>query len=236
VDVVLPAVQHREVADGGIRFGLDQATFDRWWASAINPEDGEEFVHLLGGNMVGARFVCALDLLKDSASSGDNIVRAYCLAKELPEAAAREHIQRLNAQMLFDDPSVQTLIDRVTYRGERAARNRIANLAAARLEKLYRDSETGELEHDAEFQSAVLGNSAKFLGIHAREKETEARRRERSAVRQSIERGRLREKEVGRIPTVEEAVGFLHMLRDELGEDEFARILGQVTPKALEAK
>ena len=218
----------------GLRFGLSQETFDRWWESAITVDDGEKFVHVYQGNMLGARFVCAIDLLKlNHPLTADIIVQAYLAAAEIPDEHLKNHIHRISAQALYDDPSVQWLLDQVQYRSDRAARERIARRMSRRLERLYDETENPESLRDVGLQKVIMEGSSRFLLLQSREKQADDMRRDKIAMQKAIAQGKMSEGETHKIPTLEEAKHFLHMLRDHFGAAEFSKILGDVTPHKL---
>ena len=125
--------------DTGFSFELTDEAFNRWWSTTILPEDASEFVHLYRGTLDSARLVCAIDYLTNVQQgkwSADTLVKAYCLAKNLPEDG-RDTTLALNAQYLYKEDATEFLLDRVRYRSRRVAEERIASLTTTKIEELH---------------------------------------------------------------------------------------------------
>ena len=221
------------VKDGGIRFGLDEAAFLRWWHAAVLAEDADEFVHLYGGTMDQARFVCSLDYLTSidqQAVGSDVIVRAFVTARNLPEDSMRDIGVRMEAQAHYTSPPVMTLMDRVRYRSERAFEERIRRQTAARLEAMY--TRVRKMDEDdpalLSVERGVLDASVKFLAMTQKDRHHVDDLRARRSIADAAARSREVNADQLKAPSKEEAKNFMVMLRETLGDEEFAEALKQV--------
>jgi hypothetical protein len=223
--------------DTGFAFELTDEAFNRWWSASILPEDAAEFVHLHHGTMDSARFVCALEYLTTVQSgrwSADTLVKAYCLAKNIPEDL-RDATTAQNTQYLYKEDATQFLLERVRYRSRKIAEERIASLTTTKIEELYQRSKylDGKEQLDAERLALEAGN--KFLANQARERGAENERRNRRAMQQALERSRQAEYDVARVPSLPEAKNFIAMLMEAHGAEAMADMVASLLPKELNA-
>lgn len=245
----------------GLRLGLDEETFNRWWYHALLPEDASEFVHLHNGTLEGARFVCALDAMTGidrRALSGDVITRAYCAARNLPEAEMRSPKVRYEAQALYDTDAVQELLDRVRYRAGRVAWERIAALTVAKIEDLYartrspegvddnaKSDDAAEMamngsavafdpEERRKTEALALDASLRFMANATKERSLDATRRDKRALAQAMNMNKAAARDTSALPDPENFKHFLVMVREAIGVDAFEEAIASLKPAALE--
>lgn len=113
----------------GDTWELSEETFMRWW-SMLHEDDRQEFTYLHGGDVVLARFVCALDFLviqRVQAEEKDLIQLAYWIAASHFEPTLTQDHPDLRARSVraWKEDAVQSLLDRVRYRAVRSHSNRI---------------------------------------------------------------------------------------------------------------
>ena len=225
-----------------LRFGLTDAQFDMWWNAALLPADADEFVHVLGGNKLGARFVCAMDYftrIDARELTYDLIVRAYCIAKKVPPealtATMRDTKVRLDAQCLYDDPAVRALLERLQYRSRQIAMERIAVRTYSTVEKLY-DRADAEFEPELRLnmEKAALAASTTLLSIEERRASGEAKRREARAFRNVVEMSRAQMRDESAPPTLDEAKHTILMLRELFGADTLREMISAALPMKSE--
>jgi len=226
------------VPSASLGFELTDATFEQWWSTALLPTDADEFVHILGGNKLGARFVCALNWFTSIDArqlSADLIVRAYCAARKVPAdimvETMREHKTRLDAQFLYDDPSVTSLLERLQYRSRAIAMERVATRTFETVEKLYTNADK-EIDPDLRLgmQKAALVASTTLMSIDERRHSGEARRRENQAYRNSLEMSRERLSNDSSPPTLDEAKHTILALRERFGADVLRELVAGALP------
>lgn len=242
-------------ADAGVGFGLSDDTFNAWWYGAVLPEDANEFVHFYGGTLDGARFVCALSYLTNverRTVANDVIVRAYLAAKNLPDSELKNVKVRYEAQALYDEDSVQTLLERVRRRARYAAEDRIVSRTAAKIEELYdrvRPVPTDENEI-AEFQmnggivnaemrydteKLALDASLRFMQNTTKERALDQTRRDKRAIASAMAANQGKAADAAALPNADEFKQFLAMMRDALGAEQFAEAIASMVPAALKA-
>jgi hypothetical protein len=230
--------------DFGLRFGLTDDAFMQWWTHALLKADADEFVHVLGGNRIGARFVCAIDRLvrlDGRGLTGDIIVRAYCVARKIPPAqfaaAMREPQNRLDAQCLYNDAAVQSLLDRLAYRSRQLSMERVALRTMSKIESLYQraDDETLDPEIRIDVEKAALNASVTLLSIDERRQSGEAKRRQQAAYGRALEASRTNMRDESAPPSIEEAKHFILMLREHFGADVLRDLVTNALPSPREA-
>lgn len=222
-------------ADTGQGFRLDDEGFSRWWAATVLPEDAQEFVHLLGGTIDEARYVCAIDYLTNvlgEQAGADTTVKAYFLAKNETIDLKDSHA-RTNAHYLSQSDATTFLLDRVRLRNRRIAEERIAGRTTAKLEELFERSRLLEGREQLETEKAALDGSLKFLANQARERGQEQDKRAKKAIQTAMERSRHTEYDVSRPPSPAEAKLHLSMLIDTLGPEIVADLVRELTPLGL---
>lgn len=181
----------------------------------------------MGGNKLGARFVCALDYFTriDARSvTADVIVRSFCIAKKIdPETlleTMRDPKTRLDAQFLYDDASVQSLVERLNHRSRALAIERVSMRTYETVEKLYSKADEEHLdgEYQLDLRKAALNASVSLLSIEERRQSGESKRRDNRAYRQSLDMSRASMRDESLPPTMDEARGTILMLRALFGE------------------
>lgn len=241
------------LAERGIGFGLSDDDFNRWWHGALLPEDANEFVHFYGGTLDGARFACALTYLTNvdrRAMSNDIIVRAYLAAKNLPDSELRNVKARYEAQALYDEDSVQTLLERVRRRTRYAAEDRIIARTAAKIEELFNrtrtvpdgDDERAEFEMNGGIVNAelrfdteklALDAALRFMANTTKERSHDMVRRDKRAFAAAVAANQGKARDASAPPNADEAKQFLAMLHETLGTEQFTEIVASMIPAAL---
>lgn len=219
-----------------VAFRLDSSEFERWWKTAVDPEDRASYIHLHQGHMEGARFVCALDHLTRNLGqqrTDDVIVRAYLIASGLPESDLRVHKIRYEAQAMYEDDAVSTLIESVRYRSGKAAEERIGTLAVNKIEALFERSNTLSGEEQLDTEKVALDGSIRFLGIRERAASAAQARRDKKAVQRAMQINASRGTEAAKLPTLEEAGEFMKMLVNEFGAEAAKQLVDKAMKPAL---
>lgn len=113
----------------GDTWELSEETFMRWW-SMLHEDDRQEFTYLYQGDIVLARFVCALDFLviqRVQAEEKDLIQLAYWIAASHFEPTLTQDHPDLRARSVraWQHDAVSSLLDRVRYRAVRSHSNRV---------------------------------------------------------------------------------------------------------------
>ncbi len=225
-------------SNSGARFGLDQASFGRWWR-ALPPEDQAEFTSIYGGDEVLARFVCAFDYLttmQHKPQSNTVIVYAYMLAARLPDDQLPE--AQIRAAKAWAHDAVQFLIDRLRYRADRQAKSRITNAVTYLIESEISRVMNPEFTHDdpsvTTDQRVKVGQLAlSFMKLVQREDVADrAERAKRGAVLAAAQLEAAKKADTEEI-TADSARLYLRMIQNTLGEEVFRKTISQL---ALEAK
>lgn len=119
-------------------FKLTKADYDRWWAS-IPRTDQEAFVLLYKGDIVLARYVCAIWTYEQHGKVRDGwmIIHSYALAAgidpDTEECAVR-------AKRAFGHEAVRYLLDRLMYRAKAQGQARLMNKAIYLSEQLLEEA------------------------------------------------------------------------------------------------
>jgi hypothetical protein len=182
--------------EGSVRFGLSDKTFEAWWD--ITPaEDTEDFVHIRGGNKLGARFVCALDYLNAVLERPTIavLVRAYVLARKLEESCADDPATRIEAQNLYADEAVEELLGRIRFRSKQRALDRLAEKT---IQKLDEQLEVEEPRGD------VLKAAVAVMALEQRDRVTDNARRDKAAYRRTMDTSRQHLRDSSQPPSLEE--------------------------------
>lgn len=210
--------------EAGVRFGLSDETFQSWWNRALMPEDADEFVHLRGGNKAGARLVCALDYLTATGQErppADVIVRAYVLARKLPETSLADETVRIEAAYLYQDDAVQSLLDKLRYRERSVAMERVSKLTLKTVEE--------QLQGGDEIKEAMKAGVS-LMAIDQRAKEAEAKRRDNKAYRDALAMSRSNLRDSTQPPSREEALHSIVMFRELFGEQALREMITAALP------
>jgi len=170
--------------------------------------------------------------IQEGGAGGDHIYRAYIVAAEIPALDVNDPVHRINAEIIYKQDATGWLLDRVRYRASREVHERIRKRTARRLEKLYDESEEGELLTDAALQRTVLDGANKFLAMGAREQAARDATRQKAALEKALERASVADGPKA-LPTKEDVRHFLQMIRDEFGGDVLAELVAEVAPKKL---
>jgi protease II len=210
---------------------LSKETFERWWNTAVRPEDQSEFVHAgWRGTEEAAYFCCAYDLLRSRNENRDIVVQAYLVSQNIDPSAAKSAQVRIAAQGMYDEDSVQFLLDKVEYRKRAEAEERIHAIAVAKIEEL--NLRTKDENYFAEYgdqlatEKLVLDASLRYMTDRTKQKSVDMKRREQRALRDSMVKGKAELKNVTQIPSKEEIRQFAQMAKDMLTDKEFAEIFG----------
>lgn len=218
---------------GAAASALTDDNFSHWWLSSVSPEDRAEYIHLHHGDLHGARMICALDyftaVLKNK-STDDTIVKAYCVAHNLPLEDAKLTRVRYAAQALYEDEAVQMLAECVRYRAAREAHARIEKKYVQRVEKIYsrleQADEEGYVDEDYRGdEKLVLTESAKFMALRTKADEAVASRRAQRSVTQAMQTHAARKDDPNAVPSLEEAKAFLSMLAAKHGTEAINDLL-----------
>lgn len=119
-------------------FQLTKLDYDRWWAS-IPRVDQEAFVLLYKGDIILARYVCALWTYEQNGKVRDGwvLIHAYGLAAgidpDTEECAVR-------AKRAFGHESVRYLLDRLMFRARAQGQARLMNKAIYTAEQLLEEA------------------------------------------------------------------------------------------------
>lgn len=227
------------LAREGVRFGLDDDTFKRWWNTAITPEDAAEFVHLHCGSIDDARFVCALDQLTTDAqgcATSDLIITAYIISRNMPEGDKGLSHVKIEAQAVYESEQVKMLIDALRARHNRQARARVEAMTVARIEGLYDRIKKDDFEDHEErlnTEKVFLDASVRFLGVAQKERAQEKDRRDKAAIRRAMEQNQQNQRMIHAAPSGPEAKLALEMLREQLGPEQFAEVISQFVPQSI---
>jgi hypothetical protein len=127
-------------------------------------------------------------------------VRAYVLAKKLPEEMHRDDKTRMDAQYLYQDDAVETLLERLRYRDRHAAMDRVAKLTLRTVENGLKA---------AEVNTDVLKVAATLMGVDQRAREADTKRRDVRAMREAMNASRQNLRDSTQPPSLEE---FKHSL------------------------
>lgn len=245
----------REIGDAantGIAFGLTKDVFSDWWFHRLLAEDANEFVHVYGGTLEGARFVCALDYLSnvDQRKLGSDIItRAYCLAMDL-ELQSQTGSVAVSAEGLYREDSVQFLLQRIRLRSSDYAVSKLYGRAVAKINELYDrtapvldNDEAAErqmnglyvadLEERRKHEELALRASTELVKEHNRNLREDTERREKRVIALKLAEGAAKDSQQFALPSPDEAKQFLVMLRESYGIEQFQEILNAVEPKAL---
>jgi hypothetical protein len=223
----------------GLRFGLTQDIFNQWWYTALYPEQAREYIDFHRGNLDGARFVCALDHLTNVDGRGtgpDVITQAYCIANDLPDADMGSVIIRQQAQVLYESPAVQALMEAVRSKGRRLTEELIAQRALKKIDELYDRASTEAFEEYGDkisTEKLALDASLRFMTNVSKERALEADRRNAKSYKEAIEKNR--EKNTQLPPTLPEIKQFLSMFREKLTPDEWRELTASMQDLELPA-
>jgi hypothetical protein len=220
-----PANPRKEADDAGLRFGLTEAVFARWWKS-IPPEFRDEFVTLHRGCPDGdlslARFVCALDHLliqQNRAQTAGIIVDAWALAIKAPP-----HDRDIGAAAgdAWKHDAVQQLLYRI--------RDSQARQSVARIERLLTSAlEDDLLAGDQKRRDAAVKNGIAFIRlIEERQQKENDQRLKRGMARLEEDNQNVRAALVR--PTEDQAVEHMRSLIDIYGAKAFAGLLERALP------
>ena len=214
---------------------LSEEQFTAWWDS-IDPEDRNDFMWSNGGDILLARFVCAIDLLllaggrKDGRKGTE--VEAYALAFEAPLEEAKKKYRKA-----LSHDAVVGLMERLGFR-ERALSWIPIEQKYARLTNLLVDEACTIMDaggpstkEQIETLKAALKGAVDFQkGVKADALEERTRRSKRA-----LDRGRTAAmKSV--VVTADDAADILRLVKDKLGPEGFATVLvglSEPTQKAL---
>jgi hypothetical protein len=146
-DRVTSLPPHQEALKVGDTWELTDETFDKWWGM-LAEDDRQEFSWLHHGDIILARFVCALDYLiiqKVQAEESHLIQLAYFIAAVRYEPTLTLETPDLRARSVraWKHDAVQALIDRVRYRDSRNASNRIQGKLVTLLENMIEEAIQG---------------------------------------------------------------------------------------------
>ncbi len=208
---------------------LTPDVFERWWSTAVRPDDGSEFVHgPFRGTQEAAYFCCAYDLLRSRNENRDIVVQAYLISQNIDPSASKSAGVRIAAQGMYDEDSVQFLLDKVEYRKRAESEERIHAIAVAKIEELNLRSKDEGFFEDYEGRLAteklVLDASLRYMADRTKQKSVDMKRREQRALRESMVKGKAELKNVTALPTKEEIRQFAQMAKDMLTEKEFDEI------------
>jgi|HubBroStandDraft_2_1064218.scaffolds.fasta_scaffold31320_2 hypothetical protein len=218
---------------------LTPEVFERWWSTCVRREDGDEFVHgPFRGTQEAAYFCCAYDTLRARNEHRDIVVQAYIISQNIAPSAAKSAGVRIAAQGMYDEDSVQFLLDKVEYRKRAEAEERIHAIAVSKIEELAKRAASKSSFEDSEnpykdqlaTEKLILDASLRYMTDRTKQKAVDMKRRETRALRESMAKGKQELKNVTQIPTKEEIRQFAQMARDMLTDKEFAEIF---EPKAL---
>ena len=217
---------------------ISKETFARWWDTAVRPEDQDEFIHgPHRGNDGAAHFCCAYDILRTKRgesgahSPHDIVVQAYVISQGMDQSAAKMAVVRIAAQGMYDEDSVQFLLDKVEYRKRAEAEERIHAIAVAKIEELDKRTKAADnFETEQTHLSAeklLLDASLRYMADRTKQKSVDMKRREQRALRESMVRGKTELKNVTALPTKEEIRQFFVMAREMLTDKEFDELSGR---------
>jgi hypothetical protein len=221
---------------------FSKETFERWWQTSVRPEDQDEFVHgPHRGDDEAAHFCCAYDILRTkhggpgAKPAHDIVVQAYVISQGMDPAAARMATVRIAAQGMYDQDSVQFLLDKVEYRKRAEAEERIHAIAVAKIEELNLRTKDGKSIEDSEdpykdklaTEKLLLDASLRYMADRTKQKSVDMKRRENRALRESMSKGTEQLKNVTALPTKEEIRQFAQMAKDMLTDKEFDEIFAR---------
>ena len=156
--------------EAGLRFGLNEDEFARWWQS-VHPEDSESFLYH-GGDELLARFVCCFDYFTGQGKRGA-IVAAYAVAIA---ADPNDREVQTRAEAAWEHAAVRDLLDRLNYRELRMATTRISRKYVAALEEQL---DKADLPPDERLK--VIDLAGKFVRQTQEQEEKQRSRRDRRA-------------------------------------------------------
>jgi len=214
---------------------LTKEAFERWWNVSVRPEDAQEFIHgPWRGTEDCAFFCCAYDMLRSRNENRDIVVQAYLISQNIDPSASKSAQIRIAAQGMYDEDSVQFLLDKVEYRKRAEAEDRIHAIAVAKIEELNKRAasklnfEDGldPYKDQLATEKLVLDASLRYMTDRTKQKSVDMKRREQRALRDSMVKGKEQLKNVTALPTKEEIRQFAQMAKDMLTDKEFAEIFG----------
>lgn len=214
--------------DTGLRFGLSDDAFKRWWAMALTTIDADEYVHLYGGDMDGARMVCVLDHLTHSELAPKEqglIERAYVIAKDLPERYLHEIKTKTDAFYLYNLDSTRMLMECVRRNAKRFIEDEITLRSTRKIKELYDRAEEECGEDRLKTERVALDGSMQWLSLQERARAADAQRRDKRAAAQAIATGKQQLKIAQAVPTIDEAKQFIVMLKEAYGEEAFVKLV-----------
>jgi hypothetical protein len=219
-----------EASSAGVRFGVDDHAFSRWWKS-IPREDQQEFLGIHGGDELLARFVFAFDHLttiKREPASNSVIVLAYMQAARLHD----DEIMRAQklATRAWDHDAVQQLIYRLRDRSQQQAAARISNQAAYLIETLTSQALNEEFMLEVKDKTEIAKTAIAFLKLVQTGQTAElAERSKRGALLAAKQLAEAKANDTEQI-TPESATLHMRMLYDSLGQEWLHNTLKQLEP------
>jgi hypothetical protein len=212
---------------------FNKEVFERWWNTSIRSSDSDEFVHgPFRGTEEGAFFCCAYDILRATGEEPlrDLVVQAYIISQGMDPSAAKMATTRLAAQGMFEEDSVQFLLDKVEYRKRAEAEERIHSIVVAKideLEKRTKQSDNFETEQNQlTAEKLLIDAGLRYMADRTKQKAIDMKRREHRALRESMVKGKEQLKNVTQVPSKEEIRQFFVMAREMLTDKEFAELSG----------
>lgn len=226
---------------------LSEETFLKWWRS-LPTDDQAEFTGVFGGDQLLARFVCAyhyLTLPRSQHQAGHLIVLAYAIATGLDP---NDDETRIRAAKAWRHDAVQSLLDRLRYRGARQAAERITLSVTKLLEdeitrvadKNYKPvvgvDKGGDIVYGdpADTRVKYANTAIAFLKLVQREDvadRAERAKRGYTAAREAL--AKAQDAAENESITPDKFRLFLRMAQDELGPEAFRQITAEVEIKAL---